>query len=79
MTKSMLCVTPGKKCCIMKPMSSIKEFISLNIQLRSEEIERITKRETAIYRPECLKVIFKSERVKTCLILRFKFPFLHLP
>ena len=30
--KSMLSVTPGKNCCIIKSMSSIIEFISLNIQ-----------------------------------------------
>ena len=31
--KSMLSVTPGKNCCIIKSMSSIIEFISLNIQI----------------------------------------------
>ena len=31
--KSMLSVTLGKKCCIIKSMSSIIEFISLNIQI----------------------------------------------
>ena len=31
--KSMVSVTPGKKCCIIKSMSSIIEFISLNIQI----------------------------------------------
>ena len=68
----------GKKCCIIKSMSSIIEFISLNI-LRSEEIERVTERERAICRSECFKVMLNSERVKTCLFLRFKFPFLRLP
>ena len=75
--KSMLSVTPGKKCCIIKTKSSIIEFISLNI-LRSTEIERVTKHERAICRPECFKVILKSERVETCLFLRFIFPFLRL-
>ena len=32
-TKSMLSVTPGKNCSIIKSMSSIIEFISLNIQI----------------------------------------------
>ena len=31
--KSILSVTPGKNCCIIKSMSSIVEFISLNIQI----------------------------------------------
>ena len=31
--KSMLSVTPGKNCSIKKSMSSIIEFISLNIQI----------------------------------------------
>ena len=31
--KSMLSVTLGKKCCIIKSMSYIIEFISLNIQI----------------------------------------------
>ena len=31
--KSMLSVTSGKKCCIIKSMSSIIDFISLNIQI----------------------------------------------
>ena len=75
----MLNVTPGKKCCIIKSMSSIIEFISLNIQIQSEEIDRVTKRERVICQPECLKVILYSERVKTYLLLRFKFPFLCLP
>ena len=39
--KSMLRVTLGKKCCIIKSMSSIIEFISLNIKISSEEIERV--------------------------------------
>ena len=66
-------VTPGKKCCIIKTMSSIIEFI------RSEEIKRVTKREMAICQPECFKLILKSERIKIRLFLRFKFPFLRLP
>ena len=70
--KSMLSVTTGKDCCIKKLMSSIIEFI----KLRSEGIERVTKRERAICLPECVKMILNSERVKTCLFLRFKFPFL---
>ena len=32
-SKSMLSVTPGKNCCIIKSMSSIIEFIGLNIQI----------------------------------------------
>ena len=32
-SKSMLSVTPGKNCCIIKSMSSTIEFISLNIQI----------------------------------------------
>ena len=44
----MLIVTPGKKGCIIKSMSSIREFISLNIQITNEEIERVTQRERAI-------------------------------
>ena len=31
--KSMLSVTPGTKCCIIKSMSSIIDFISLNIKM----------------------------------------------
>ena len=62
--KSMLSVTPGKNSCIIKSMSSI---------------ESVTKRERAICRPECFKMILNSERVKTCLFLRLKFPFLRLP
>ena len=68
----MLSVTPGKKYCIIKLMSSIIEFISLNIQIQKEEIDRVTKRERVICQTECLKVILNSERVKTCLLLRFK-------
>ena len=72
----MLSVTPGKNCCIIKSMSSIIASIS---KLRNEDIERVTKRERAICRPECFKMILNSERVKTCLFLRFKFPFLRIP
>ena len=75
----MLSVTPGKNCCIIKSMSFIIEFISLKSKLRSEDIERVTKHERAICRPECFKMILISVRVKTCLFLRFKFPFLRLP
>ena len=28
--------------------------------------------------PECFKMILNSESVKTCLFLRFKFPFLNM-
>ena len=73
--KSMLSVTPGKKCCIIKSMSPIIEFISLNIQIQSEEIDRVTKCERVICQPECLKVILNSERVKTCLLLCLNFHF----
>ena len=38
-----------------------------------------TKCERAICRPECFKMILNSERLKTCLFLRFKFPFVCLP
>ena len=62
--KSMLSVTPGKKCCIIKSMSSIIEFISLISKLRSEDIERVIKRKRTICRPECFKMILNSERVK---------------
>ena len=34
----------GKRCCIIKSMSSIIEFISLKMDLRSEGIERVSKR-----------------------------------
>ena len=54
----MLSVTPGKNCCIIQSMIS---------KLRSEDIERVTKRERAICRPECYKMILNSERVKTSL------------
>ena len=77
--KSMLSVTLGKKCCIIKSMCSIIEFISLNIQIMNEDIERVTKPETALCRPECFKMILNSGRVKTCLFLRYKFSFLRLP
>ena len=77
--KIMLSVTPGKKYCIIKSMSPIIEFISLNIQIQSEGKDIVTKRERVICHPEFLKVILNSERVKTCLLLRFKFPFLRLP
>ena len=63
--KSMLSVTPGKKCC-----NIIIEFISLNIQITNRRCLRVTKRERAICRPECFKMILNSERVKTCLFLR---------
>ena len=75
----MLSVTPGKNCCIIESMSSIIEFLASISKLRSEDIEKVTKRERAICRPECFKMILNSERVKTCLFLRFKFPFLRLP
>ena len=48
-------------------------------KLRSDYIERVTKRERATCRPECFKMILNSERVKTYSFLRFKFPFLRLP
>ena len=60
----MLSVTSGKKCCVIKSMSSIIEFIRLLSlhpyllsisKLRIEDIERVTKRERAICRPECFK------------------------
>ena len=73
--KSMLSVTLGNKCCIIKSMSSIIECISLNIKLGMEDIEIVTKRESAICLSEYFKMISNSEGVKTCLILRFKFPF----
>ena len=60
-------------------MGSIIEVISLNIIIMSEKIERVTKHERAICWPECFKVILKSDIVKTCLFLCFKFPFLRLP
>ena len=41
----MLSIKPSKNCCIIKSISCIIEFININIQLRSEEIERVTKRE----------------------------------
>ena len=68
--KSMLKVSPGMKCCIIQSMSSIIEFISLNIQITKSDIESVTKRERAICGPECFKIILNSERV-TCLFLRF--------
>ena len=77
--KSMLSITPGKNCCIIKPMSSIIESLALISKLRSEDIERVTNHERAICRPECFKMILNSERVNTYLFLRFKFPFLRLP
>ena len=46
----MLSVTPSKKRCIIKSMSSIVEFINLNIQI-------VTKCERVICWPECFKVI----------------------
>ena len=73
--KSMISVTPSKKCCIIKLMSSIIEFLASISKLQSEEIERVTKRERANCLPECFKMILKSESVKTCLFLSFKFPF----
>ena len=77
--KSTLSVTSGKKCCIIKLMCSITEIISLKIKkIKKEGIERVTKCERAICRPECFKMILNSERVKTCLFLSFKFPFLRL-
>ena len=80
MAKEHVECTPGKKCCIIKSMSSIIEFISLNIQISTcEEIERVTERDRDICRSECFEVILNSERVKTCLFLCFKFPFLRLP
>ena len=69
--KSMLSVTSGKKCYIIKSMSSIIEFITSISKLRSEDIERVTKRERAICRPECFNMILKSDRVKTCLFFAF--------
>ena len=77
--KSMLSVTAGKNSCIIKSMSPIIELLASISKLRSEDIERVTKRERAICRPECFKIVLNSERVKTCLFLRFKFPFLRLP
>ena len=73
--KSMLRITHCKKCCIIKSMSSIMEFISLNIQIRSEEIEKVIKCESVIWRPECFNVILNSEGVKIYLLLRFRFLF----
>ena len=64
---------------VLQSMSSIIEFLASISKLRSEEIKRVSKRERVICRPECFKVMLKSERVKTCLLLRFKFPFLRLP
>ena len=43
--KSMLSVTPRKKCCIIKWMSSIIELFAPISKLQSEELERLTKRE----------------------------------
>ena len=77
--KSMLSLTPGKNCSIIKLMSSIMDFLASISKLRSEDIERNTKRERAICQPECFKMILVSERVKTCLFFHFKFPFLRLP
>ena len=70
--KSMLSVTPGKNCCIIKSMSSIIENLLASIsKLLSEDIERVTNPERAICQTECFKTILNSERVKTCLFLRF--------
>ena len=77
--KSMLSVTPGKYCCIIKSMSSIIELLASISKLRSEDIERVTIRERAICQLGCFKMILNSERLKTCLFLRLKFPFLRLP
>ena len=60
-------------------MSSIIQFISLNVQIRSEEIERVTKRESAIWQPDCFNMMLKSENVKVCLVLHFRVLFLRLP
>ena len=76
--KSMLSVTLGKNCCIIKSMSSIVKLLASISKLRSEDIERVTKRERVICRPECFKMMLNSERVKTCLFLRFKFLFFAL-
>ena len=75
-SKSMLSVTPGKNCCIIKSMSSIIEFLASISKLRSESIERVIKRERAICRSECFKMMLNSERVEACLFMHFKFPFL---
>ena len=76
--KSMLSVTPSKKCCNQNLLDLSLNFLASISKLRSEEIERVSKRERVMCLPECFKVMLKSERVKTCLFLRFKFPLLHL-
>ena len=50
----------------------VDELYRLNIQT-SEEIRRETKRERAISRHECFKLILNSERVKTYLFCVFNF------
>ena len=55
------------------------KIISLNIKITSEEIESVTKRESAIWRTYCLKLILKSESVKLYLFLHFRILFLCLP
>ena len=49
----MLSIKFSKKCCIIKLISSIIEFISLCLQVRSED----GKHESVIGRPVYLKVI----------------------
>ena len=71
-------MTPCKKCCIIKSMNFIIEFISLNIRItKVGDIERVTKPESVIWRPECLNVILTSESVIICHLLRFRFLLLH--
>ena len=76
-SKSMLSITNSKNCCIIKSMSSIIEFISLNIQIMKWR-DSVAKRESAIWRLDCFNMILKSENVKLCLFLRFRFLFLRL-